>query len=216
MREVLAASFAEVNANGGIYNRQLELKTRRNRRFRTSHARQYRTTHSRREGFCDGGSVLAGAEKEVVPLLAEQEVPVVGPLSLDPKIGAPLNRQVFYLTSGNSGQARALIDFVAKQPETKNQLLGIVYAPSELNTSVFESVKSQAQKDGLRIGEIVEYAGGSFDAVAAVTKFKATNTSLVLFLGNTSDLAALMTEAEKGNWYPQILLQSGGFTASCF
>jgi ABC-type branched-subunit amino acid transport system substrate-binding protein len=81
---------------------------------------------------------------------------------------------------------------------------------------VVESVKSQAQKEGLRVGEVLEYTGGSFDAVATVKKFKDANASAVLFLGSTSDLAALMAEAEKANWFPQILLQSGGVSGSVF
>jgi ABC-type branched-subunit amino acid transport system substrate-binding protein len=127
-----------------------------------------------------------------------------------------LNRHVFYLASGNAGQARALVNFAAKQPEAKNQLLGIVYVPTGLNTSVVESVKSQAQKDGLKVGEVIEYASGSFDAVAIVKKFKETNASVVYFFGITTDLAAFMSEAEKANWFPQILLQSSDLNANVF
>ena len=216
VKEVVTATFAEVNATGGIYNRQLELKFVETGDSGPATRANVERLIRDEKIFAMVGAFIAGAEKEVVPLLAEQEVPLVGPLTLDPKISAPLNRQIFYVASGNSGQARALISFVAKQAETKNQSLGIVYAPTELNISVFESVKSQAQKDGLRIGEIAEYAGGTFDAAATVKKFKETNANLVLFLGNTLDLAAFIAEAEKGNWYPQILLQSGGFNASVF
>lgn len=216
VKEVTAAVFAEVNASGGIYNRQLELKFSETGDSGAVTRANVERLIREEKIFALAGAFIAGAEKEVVPLLAEQEVPLVGPLTLDPKISGPLNRQVFYLTSGNSGQARALINFVAQQPETKNQSLGIVYTPSDLNTSVFESVKLQAQKDGLRLGEIVQYAAGTFDAVATVKQLKETNGNLVLFLGNTFDLAAFMTEAEKVNWFPQILLQSGGFTASVF
>jgi ABC-type branched-subunit amino acid transport system substrate-binding protein len=216
VREVVAAAFAEVNASGGIYNRQLELKSVETGDSGPATRSNIERLIRDEKIFAMAGAFIAGAEKEVVPLLAEQEVPLVGPLTLDPKIGSPLNRQVFYLTSGISGQARALINFVATQPETKNQSLAVVYAPSDLNTSVFEAVKSQAQKDGLRVGEIVEYTVGSFDAVATIKKLKETNASFVLFLGSTFDLAAFMTEAEKGNWFPQILMQSGGFTASVF
>ena len=216
VKEVVAASFAEVNANGGIYNRQLELKVVETGDSGPATRANIERLIRDEKIFAMAGAFLAGAEKEVTPLLAEQEVPLVGPLTLDPKITAPLNRQVFYLSSGNSGQARALVNFIATQPDTKNQLLGIVYAPTDLNTGVVESVKSQAQEDRLRVAEVLEYTGGSFDAVATVKKLKETSASVVLFLGSTSDLAALMTEAEKTNWFPQILLQSGGVTGSVF
>ena len=216
VKEVVAASFAEVNASGGIYNRQLELKSVETGDSGPATRANIERLIRDEKIFAMAGAFIAGAEKEVIPLLAEQEVPLVGPLTLDPKVTAPLNRQVFYLASGNSGQARALINFVAKQPEAKNQLLGIVYAPTDLNTGVVESVKSQAQKDGLKVGEVLEYAGGSFDAFATVKKFKETNANVVYFLGMTPDLAAFMIEAEKANWFPQILLQSGNVSANVF
>ena len=216
VKEVLAASFAELNANGGIYNRQVDLKFVETGDTATDTRANIERLIRDEKIFAMAGAFLAGAEKEVVPLLAEQEVPLVGPLTLDPKIGSPLNRQVFYLMSGNAGQARALINFVAKQPDAKDRVLSVVYVPNELNTGIVDSVKNQAQKDGLRVGEVYEYAAGTFDAVATVKKFKETNASVVLFLGSASDLAPLMTEAEKASWFPQILLQSGGVTASVF
>ena len=216
VREVVAASFAELNANGGIYNRQLELKlVETGDSGAGTHANIERLIRDEKI-FAMVGAFLAGAEKEVTPLLAEQEVPLVGPLTLDPKIGTPLNRQVFYLSAGNSGQARALVNFIATRPDAKTQLLGIIYAPTELNSGVVQSVKSQAEKDRLRVGDVLEYPAGSFDAVATVKKFKDTNASILLFLGPTSDLTVFMTEAEKANWFPQILLQSGGVTGSVF
>lgn len=216
VKEALAASFAELNANGGIYNRQLELKFVETGDSGSATRANIERLIRDEKVFAMAGAFIAGAEKEVVPLLAEQEVPLVGPLTLDPKITAPLNRQIFYVTAGNSGQARALVNFIANQADAKNQVLGITYAPSDLNTGVAEAVKSQAQKENLRVGEILEYATGNFDAAATVKKFKETNTSIVLFLGAVSDLAALMTEAEKANWFPQILLQSGAVDASIF
>ena len=216
VKEVLAASFAEVNASGGIYNRQLELKFVEAEDPGPATRAVVERLIRDEKIFAMAGGVIAGAEKELIPLLAEQEVPLVGPLTLDPRISSPLNRQVFYLAAGNAGQARALINFVAKQPEAKNQSLGIVYTPNELHTGVLESVKIQAQKDGLKIGEVIEFVGDTFDPVATVKKLKETNASNVLFLGSPSDLASFMTEAEKGNWFPQMLLQGSAVAASVF
>lgn len=216
IKEVMTAVFAEVNASGGIYNRQLELKSIETADSGPATRANFERLIRDEKIFAMVGALTAGAEREVLPLLAEQEVPLVGPVTLDPKINAPLNRQVFYLASGISLQARALVSFVAKQPEAKNQSIGIVYAPSELTTDVFESVKSQAQKDGLRVAEIVEYGGTNFDAVATIKKFRETNVSFVFFLGNPLDLTVFLTEAEKATWFPQILLQNGNVTSTVF
>jgi ABC-type branched-subunit amino acid transport system substrate-binding protein len=216
VKEVITAAFAELNAHGGIYNRQLELKFVETGDNALATRANIERLIKDEKVFAMTGVFLAGAEKDVTPLLAEQEVPLVGPLTLDPKIGAPLNRQVFYLMSGNAGQARALINFVAKQPEAKGQSLAVVYNPSELNASVVEAIKSQAEKDSLRAPQVYEYAVGDFDPIVTVKQLKEKGIGQVFYLGSVTDLAAFMTEAEKANWFPQILLQSGGVTSSVF
>lgn len=216
VKDVITASFAELNAQGGIYDRQLELKSIETGDTAAATRANLDRLIKDEKVFALTGTFLAGAEKEIIGLLAEREVPLVGPLTLDPKIGSPLNRQVFYLTSGNAGQARALINFVTKQAETKNQSLAVVYGPGEISASVLEAVKSQAEKNGLPTPSLSEYAPGEFDAVATVKQLREKNVPVVFFLGNATDLSAFMSEAEKVNWFPQILLQGGGVTASVF
>ena len=216
VKDVLLAAFAEINAGGGIYNRRLELKFVETGENAAATRANIDRLIKDEKVFAMVGVFLAGAEKEVTPLFAEQEVPLVGPLTLDPKIGSPLNRQVFYLTSGNAAQARALIGFLAKQPEAKARALAVVYPPTDLNRSILEAVKSEAERDGLPAPTVREYTTGTFDAVAIVKQFSEQGIGAVLFLGSTADLTAFMTEADKANWFPHILLQSGGFDRGVF
>ena len=215
VKDVLVAAFAEVNAQGGIYDRQIELKFVETGENATATRANIERLIRDEKVFAMTGVFLAGAEKEVTPLFAEQEVPLVGPLTLDPRLGSPLNRQVFYLTSGNAAQARAMISFLAKQPEAKARSLAVVHTRTDLNASVVEAVKSEAQKNGLAAPSVIEYAG-TFDAVAIVKQLSEKGIGAVLFLGGTADLATFITEADKANWFPQILLQSGGLDRSVF
>jgi ABC-type branched-subunit amino acid transport system substrate-binding protein len=214
VKEVIAASFAELNARGGIYNRQLELKaveTGENAAATRANIESFIKTE---KVFAMTGAFLAGSETDVLPLLAEQQVPLIGPLTLNPKLGTPLNRQVFYLLSGNAGQARALINFVAQGQQAQHPTFAVVYSPSELNTTVFEAIKSQIQKENLKAPAIVEYTSGNFDAVATVKRLQQDST--VFFLGAANDLVAFVNEAAKVNWFPQILMQAGGASADIF
>ncbi|HVF23630.1 MAG TPA: ABC transporter substrate-binding protein [Pyrinomonadaceae bacterium] len=216
VKDVLVAAFAEVNAQGGIYGRQVELKfVETGENAATARANIDRLIKDEKV-FAMTGVFLAGVEKEVTPLFAEQEVPLVGPLTLEPKTGTPLNRQVFYLMSGNSAQARAMISFLAKQPDPKDGMLAVVHTATDLNASVIEAVKSEAQKDRLPVPIIHQYTAGTFDAAATVKQLSEKGIGAVLLLGSTSDLTAFMTEADKANWFPQILLQSGVLDRSVF
>lgn len=215
VRNVIAAVFAETNSQGGVYNRQVELKSVAAETRSVSRADLERLIKTEKV-FALAGLLMAGVEGEIVPAVADQQVPLIGPLTLDPRVGSPLNRQIFYLLSGNAGQARALISFMKRDPESKSLAIGVVHPPSDLNASIIESVKLQAEKDGLNAPQIFEYSAGSFAASEMVERLRQANISAVFFLGSATDLGRFLTEAGKVNWFPQILLQSGSAGAGLF
>jgi len=208
VRDVTAAAFAETNAQGGVYNRQLELKTIAADAKAVSRADIEKLIRDEKV-FALTGVVIAGVEKEIVPLLAEQEVPLIGPLTLDPKIGSPLNRQIFYVLDGTAGQARALISFMAKRPESKPLTMAVVHSGGDLAASVIEAVRDQSQKEKLTAPQVVGYTSGSFAPGEMVVQLKRENVTAVFFMGSAEELLSLMKEAANANWFPQIFMQSG-------
>jgi ABC-type branched-subunit amino acid transport system substrate-binding protein len=158
------------------------------------------------------GSFIAGAEKEIVPLLADREVPLIGPFTLYPQTSTPLNRQVFYLLSGVDGQARALVEFAGKKPELKASPLIVVYPRNELNTAIYEAIKDEAGKIGLPVPERAEYVPGQFETAESIRKWKSSNHNAVLFLGGGDELQSLLKEADRAGWFPWLFLpgSSGG------
>ncbi len=126
-------------------------------------------------------------------------------MTLTPQPGTPLNRQIFYLLSGNGGQARALISFLKKRGDLKDGKLAVMYHRSELNASIVEGIKQENEKT-----TVYEYTAGNLDAAEYVKVMRQYEPAAVFFLGSSQDTLAFMTEAAKVNWFPQILLQSGG------
>ncbi len=216
VHDVIGAVFAETNAQGGVYNRQLELKSIAASDPRAVSRADVEKLLRDEKVFALTGVIMAGVENEIIPLLAEQEVPLVGPLTLDPKIGTPLNRQVFYLLSGNPGQARALVSFAVKKPEFKPLSLAVVYSPNELAKSVLEAIKDQSQKEQLSAPQVVEYPAGNFAAAETAANLKEAKVTAVFFQGSANDLLALMNEAARTNWFPLIFVQGGTVSPSLF
>ena len=214
-RDVLAAAFAEINSEGGVYSRQLELKSIAVDAKAITRADVEKLIRDENV-FALTGVMIAGVEKEIVSVVTEQEVPLIGPVTLDPKIGAPLNRQVFYLLSGAATQARALVSFMVKKPESKTMTLAVVHSGSDLATSVIDALKDEVQKEKLTAPQVVEYAAESFPATATVTRLKQANVTAVFFMGGAGDLMAFMKEAATVNWFPQIFLQVGTATPVLF
>ena len=199
VKGVVNAYFAEVNLQGGIYNRRLELRV-----SEPGKANIERLINDEKV-FAMTSAFLAGGERELIPLFAQNEVPLVGPMTLNPQPGTPLNRQIFYVLSGNSGQARALISFLKKRGDLKDGGLAVMYHRGELNASIVEGIRQESEKT-----TVYEYTAGNLDAAEYIKQMRRNEPTAVFFLGSLQDTSAFMTEAAKVNWFPQILLQSGG------
>jgi ABC-type branched-subunit amino acid transport system substrate-binding protein len=206
VKDVVSAYFAEVNLQGGIYNRRLELKVSDTGRANVEHLINDEKVFAMTSAF------LAGAETELVPVVARLEVPLVGPLTLNPQPGSPLNRQIFYLLSGNSGQARALISFLKKRGDLNDGGLAVMYHRGELNASIVDAIRQQGEK----APAVYEYTAGHLDAAEYVKQMRQNEPTAVFFMGSLPETLAFMTEAAKVNWFPEILLQSGGAGGAIF
>src|ERR1051326_8761318 len=147
MRAVINSYFAEVNAQGGIYGRRIEVRF--GETSDTDARAQAEHFMAREQVFAMTGGVMAGAEEELTRLAAEKEVPVVGPFTLFPQTGTPLNRQGLYLFSRLEEQARALVDFAGqKSPDAQSSAAALVYAEDDLPGGAGSVVGGQFQKGG--------------------------------------------------------------------
>jgi ABC-type branched-subunit amino acid transport system substrate-binding protein len=115
IESVLRAFVAEVNDGGGLYGRQLVLHTHRLAPDPTQRRKGVEAFLDETPVFALVGAFIAGSDKEIPDLLAEREIPLVGPFTLHPQTGFPINRQVFYLLSGLATQGRVLVDLAAER-----------------------------------------------------------------------------------------------------
>jgi ABC-type branched-subunit amino acid transport system substrate-binding protein len=208
VKAVTTAYFDELNSQGGIYNRRLELRVIETGETPAATRAALERLLADEQVFAMTGAFIAGAEKELTPLLAQKEVPLIGPLTLYPQTGFPLNRQVFYLLSGTDGQLRALVDFAARKPELRNPAVAVVYPRSEINANILQAINDQSKKHGWSAPQSYDHVAGQFDAAAAVTKLIQGNRTVVFFLGSSDEAMSLMKEAEKVSWFPSIFLPS--------
>jgi ABC-type branched-subunit amino acid transport system substrate-binding protein len=207
VKAVVTAFFDELNSQGGIYNRRLELKF-----VETDGTPAVTRVNVERllkdePVFAMTGVFIAGAEKEILALVAQHEVPLIGPFTLYPQTGPPLNRQVFYLFSGMDGQARALVDFAAKTPELESPAI-VVYPRTEIDASIFGAITDQLKKDGLSDPHAYDYVAGRFDAAETMKQLRRAPRDAVFFLGTGEEALSLMREADKANWFPSVFLFS--------
>jgi ABC-type branched-subunit amino acid transport system substrate-binding protein len=204
MGDVLQSYFAEINNRGGIYNRKIELRVVNG---------DSKLTVSNLERLIDEEQVFAivsglsaGAEDGVAALTQEKEVPFIGPSTLLPQRGAPVNRYVFYLLPGLKEQARALATFAARKSGVANARMAIVSPDIEFDRSIVTSIQEQAKKAGLKSVTTTYYAPDGFTASTRVAEFKQQGIDSVFFLGSGIEATAMLKAAETAGWTPSVYM----------
>ncbi|MGH8508257.1 MAG: ABC transporter substrate-binding protein [Gammaproteobacteria bacterium] len=204
IKAVTTAFFEEVNSRGGIYNRRIELKI--NETADTPIAANVKRFIQEEQVFAMTSAFIAGADKELAALMDNLEVPMVGPLTLYPQGGHPLNRHVFYVLSGVDGQARALANFACRKMPDKRAGVLVVYSDDKMAKGVLEAIKDQCQKSGCGPPETYRYPYADSDVPTFAAKLKQTNRSVIFFLGTGGEAMALMNEAAVLHWSPTFYL----------
>lgn len=204
MGDVLQAYFAEINSRGGIYNRKIEL------RFMYGDSKATVANAKRLieddQVFAMVSGLTAGAEDGVALLTQEKEIPFVGPSSLLPQRGQPLNRYVFYLLPGLKEQARALTVFAAKKTPPSGSQAAILSPDVEFNRGIAATVKEQAEKSRWSVVTTNYYSRDQLLAEQFVADLKQKRVDTVFLLGSGVEAAALLKAAEKADWTPSFYM----------
>lgn len=207
VKGVLEAYFADLNAQGGIYNRTLELKA--------VAAPGRDLVLQRGKNLIENGEVfalvapfLSGLESEFEEVVEQNGVPLVGPFTQFPGDAETMRRFTFYLYGGLEIQAQALAAYAATQLVPEGAKVGVVYTDVPDVLDIVQGLQAQVKRHGWPAPAVIEYpvppvAGG----VAAVASgLKGESTDVVLFLGPEAELRRLASECVKIGWMPYLLM----------
>ncbi len=204
MGDVLQAYFAEVNSRGGIYNRKIELRVMNGDAKSTVPNLKHLIDDD--QVFAIVSGLTAGAEDGVAALTQEKEVPLIGPSTLLPQRGLPLNRYVFYLLPGLKEQARALVTFAGKKIDAAKSTVAIVSPDAELNRTVASTLEEQTKKLRWNSIKTIYYPREGFSAARYVSELNQKGIDTVFFLGSGPEAAAILKEAEAVGWTPAMYM----------
>jgi len=204
MEGVLQAYFAEINSRGGIYNRKLELHVM----YGDSKATVSNLKHliDDDQVFAIVSGLTAGAEDGVAALMQEKEVPFIGPSTLLPQRGLPLNRYLFYLLPGLKEQARALAIFAGKKTDAAHSHVAILAPDAEFNRGIAGAIEDQAKKLRWNTVTTIYYTHEAFNATRYVNELNQKAVDTVFFLGSGAEAAAILNEAETVGWRPPLYM----------
>lgn len=204
MRDVLQAYFAEINNGGGIYNRKIELRVMHGDANSTVSNLKHLINDD--QVFAMVSGLTAGAEEGVADLIQEKEVPFIGPSTLLPQRGLPLNRYVFYLLSGLKEQACALVMSVARKHDAAKTRAAILSPDVEFDRNIAATMEEQANKVHLNSVTTTYYVQDRFSAARYIGELNQQGIDTIFFLGSDKQAAMLLNEAASIGWTPSVYM----------
>jgi ABC-type branched-subunit amino acid transport system substrate-binding protein/cytochrome c553 len=193
----LAATFAEVNAQGGIYGRRFELVVEDSRGDPSHTLEATRKLIEERDVFALLGSLEPGDSSEIHKFIRSKEVPLVGPLTLSPSLEVPPNPFIFYLLPTLADQTRALVDFANSKRQPRTTRLGVVYSRNEFNEDALAGVRGQAALHSMKMAFENGYERGNFKAAEIVELIGQNKPDYLFFFGGPVDFKTFAEEMDR-------------------
>lgn len=217
IKATLTASFAQMNAQGGIYNRRFELVLADSRGEAAPTLEATRRLIEEDKVFALVSSFEPGESNAINELIKRHEVPLIGPVTLSPRRLVPPNPYIFYLLPTFSDQARVLVDFVRTKSQDKKARLAVVYADNDYNRDALAGVKSQAEMYAMEVVAEMNYGAGRFDAAKTVESLAAKKPDYLFFFGSADEINACAREMERvklnaGLLTSVVMIGRGAFT----
>ena len=203
IESMLRAYFDEVNRQGGIYSRKIELVV-----VDPGHVQHAMRVGCERLVKNDVFAVVGGLggddDAEAAEFLAEQEVPHVGPLtSFTPSIAAQ-NRWVFYVLADLRTQSQVLVDFALRQLKLSGRPGAIVYPKDEALLGSVASMREQWKRNAASMS-VLSYPSGRMEPDVLVRVLRRRGVQVVFFLGSARDERRFAETAVTHGWTPNML-----------
>lgn len=204
VRAAVTAFVAELNEAGGVYHREIELRFAEAAARREDRGAELLRFVRRDQPFALAAAFLAGAEQEIATGLAEMGVPLIGGLTHDPQVDFPLNRHVFYLTSGLPGQGRALLNYARRQhPEGSAGvvLLADGQPSASLQRRAAQAIVDHGAKLGWKLQPLTVPAGRA-EAGLLVRSLQQQSIGHLFSLLPGPQTVQLLESADEAGWHP--------------
>ncbi|HSN52988.1 MAG TPA: ABC transporter substrate-binding protein [Woeseiaceae bacterium] len=212
IRQTIEAVFAEVNANGGVNQRKLELAVGGWGENDNPQIWAARDLVNKQPVAALVSPYVPNYDEEVEQLAAEKRLPVIGPYTVLQPDGdregdaeSEDNRFTFYLLAGLELQARALVEAATAKVRPAETRLTIVYPHVRFFDGLAAAAARQAEALGFESVDEEIFELNEFQAKSTAVSLSENDTGVVLFLGNSAELAQFTRYAQDADWKPLVL-----------
>ena len=192
MRGIMLAYFNEVNAQGGIYNRKIQLEVAEFTGDVGSTIKNVRRLFETEPVFAMIAPFSGTLERDILLLSEGQGVPQIGPYTLFPEDDPMRSRSAFYLLPGLNNESRAMVDYAADVLHLKNTS-SMVISPENSNIQkAAEAIEKQSRTRGLGLVTRVVYPPHSFQPQTIFAQLEKQPPKVIFFFGTDDELAVLL------------------------
>jgi ABC-type branched-subunit amino acid transport system substrate-binding protein len=207
MAQVLHGYFQDVNAQGGIYGRRIDLLTVPYGASLEATLGNLRSA-LRTEGiFALVGAYTVGLDDQLLDLLRSEGAPLVGPFTLDPG-DEVVDAAAFYLYSGFDEQARVLADHALAEKSAGQGPLVIVGPEVGRVNRLVDAVRQQVAGRTEVEPVTLRYPAGEMDVDTVAAAVQDSGGEAVFFFGGQAELERLLGALAAKDQAPQIFVLS--------
>ena len=197
---LLKAYFDEVNYQGGIYGRRLELFVMHASGPSGEIDRQAEEFVRKNNIFAISGILSPGDETGLTDAMERLGVPTIGAFASNTEADSSSRLKTFYLLSGLSQEARVLVKFAGEHTKDSAEKIAVVFPENMagLATLVTEQCHS------LSMANVTSLKYSEFDGAKIASALAGQSVTTVFFLGRGGELAELLAAAPDLHWTPTV------------
>ena len=208
----------EVNANGGVLGKKIELHTEDNQSQAGMSATVVRKLISSDGVMAVLGEVASSRSLEAAPICQQNNIPMISPSSTNPKV-TQVGDYIFRVCFLDSFQGAVLANF-GRKTLNLNSVAILSDVKSDYSIGLGNFFKDAFVKDGGTIAVEQNYSGGDKDFNAQLTAIKAANPGGIFVPGYYTEVGLIALQAKQlgincpifggDGWESSVLVSIGG------
>ncbi len=196
---LLQAYFDELNQQGGIYGRKIELRAME--RPVMAAAQNGKQDFERADDIFAAISILPpGAEHELTGMMEQLDVPTIAAFASRSLADDSRQSKTFYVLSGLPQQARVLVKFAREHVDDPLARIAVVYPESaqDLADAVIDECRTESL-DNLQPVKFSQFASGTVADSLSHQRVRS-----VFFLGRGKEMQEMLQSAASIDWTPTV------------
>jgi ABC-type branched-subunit amino acid transport system substrate-binding protein len=149
IKGILSAYFDEINAQGGIYNRKIQLDVAESTNNSESTLNNTRRLLETEPVFALIAPFAGNLQAEILLLTEQHGIPQIGSYTLFPEENVNRSQSAFYLLPSLNDEARAMVDYAADVLKLKKPNALIVRPENDHSQKAALAIEQQSQTRGL-------------------------------------------------------------------